>query len=84
MTSTGNHKENLLESLKNRPEFLRSTDLIELGLFTSRANVCRANKIGCAPPMIRLGDRKIIYPKKLLIEWLLERLQKSPLKELVD
>jgi len=67
----------LLESLSTKPEFLRSTDLIQLGLFKSFSDICCALKRGLGPPIIRLGERKIIYPKTLLIEWLKGKMANS-------
>jgi len=60
---------------KNLPEFLRAIDLIELGLFKSRSDVCWAIKRGQAPAMIRLSQSKIVFPKAALIQWLKEKAQ---------
>lgn len=67
MTATD---QKLTNSLSGKPEFLTSTDLIDLGLFGSFSDVCWANKRGFGPPSIRLGKRKIRYPKIMLVEWL--------------
>ena len=62
--------QNLIDALSNKPEFLRSKDLIELGLFKTLPDVCWSKKRGFAPPFIKIGKRKYVYPKKMLIEWL--------------
>lgn len=69
--------QTLIESLSKKPEFLRSNDLIDLGLYQSFADVCWAKKRGLAPPSIHLSERKIVYPKNLLLKWLIEKLQKT-------
>jgi hypothetical protein len=69
------NKESIEESLKNIPDFLTSKDLIKLGLFNSPSNICHEAKRGCCPPRVRMGTRKVVYPKNLLIEWLSERIQ---------
>ncbi len=69
--------QNLIDSLNDKPEYLRSKHLIELGLFGSFSDICLANKRGCGPPHIRIGDRKMVYPKRQLIEWLHQLQNKS-------
>lgn len=62
--------QSLIDSLSGKPEFLRSNDLIDLGLYQSFADVCWAKKRGLTPPSIHLSERKIVYPKRLLLDWL--------------
>ena len=64
------------ERLKMFPEFLRSTDLIKLGLYGSFDTLYRARLEGNSPDFIRL-KRKILYPKKSLIEFLERRLKNN-------
>lgn len=63
-------KENLEELLSSKPEFLRSHDLIAMGLYNSFSDVCLSKKRGFSPPSIRLSPRKIVYPKNMVLEWL--------------
>ena len=70
-----NIETKLLTSLENKPEFLRANDLIDLGLFSSQSNICHANKRGVAPPRINIGILKKVYPKTLLVERLMERME---------
>jgi hypothetical protein len=58
------------KSLTKLPEFLRSSDLIALGLFSSYADVSHAIKRNQAPPHIKIGKRKTVFPKSQLIYWL--------------
>jgi predicted DNA-binding transcriptional regulator AlpA len=63
-------KSELINSLKDRPEFLRSRDLIELGIYKSFSDISYSIKRDLAPPYIKIGERKILYPKASLIAWL--------------
>lgn len=81
-------KEDLEELLSSKPEFLRSHDLIKLGLYNSFSDVCLSKKRGFSPPNIRLSPRKIVYPKNMVLEWLhkksllnFENKSKSTVKE---
>ena len=58
---------------KNLPEFLRPIDLVKSGLFSSKSDVCKATKRGKAPPCIKLSERKVIFMRESLIEWLREQ-----------
>lgn len=79
MNIEGNKMEDietkLLVALENKPEFLCASDLIELGLFSSPSNVSHANRRGVAPPRVNMGILKKVYPKILLVEWLVKRMQ---------
>jgi hypothetical protein len=59
------------EMLKDYPEFLQSTDLVKLGIYrrTDAAFLARRDKLG--PPFMKM-KRKILYPKKELIKYLLK------------
>jgi len=63
-------KSELINSLKDKPEFLRSRDLIELGIYRSFSDISYSIIRGFAPPHLRIGERKILYPKASLIAWL--------------
>ncbi len=55
------------------PEFLRSKDLIKIGLYQSRSDLCWSMKRGLAPPSIQLSPRKIVFPRESLRDWLREK-----------
>ncbi len=63
--------------LEGYPEFLRTKDLIRLGLFGSKFSIQNAKRKGNAPPSIKLGFNRVFFPKKSLIEWLEERNHKN-------
>ena len=57
--------------LKKFPEFLRASDLIELGLYKGRADVTVAKKKGDCPPFIKISSHKFLFPKTSLVSWLM-------------
>ena len=63
--------------LSESPDFLRPKDLIRLGLFKSPSDVTQNIRRGDAPPLIRLGVRKLVFPKSLLVEWLNNKTKKN-------
>lgn len=65
--------DSLLKSLQKFPEFLRSRDLVLLGLFGSKFAVRNAQRRGNAPPSIKISFNRILFPKNLLVQWLVER-----------
>ncbi len=65
-------REALKELLKDKPEFLNTSDLVEVGLFPSKHAVHQAKNQGYGPPSIRMSVRKLRYPKNVLIDWLLK------------
>lgn len=65
--------ENLSQSLQKFPEFLRASDLIKLGLYSGRASVTVAKRLGKSPPHIKLSSHKVVFPRAALIAWLLAK-----------
>lgn len=65
--------DSLLKSLENFPEFLRARDLVAIGLFGSKFSVRSAQRKGNAPPSIKIGFNRVLFPKNSLVRWLLER-----------
>ena len=65
--------EHITKSLKNFPEFLRSKDLLKLGLYKSYGDIYHSKKRGLSPPHVLLGDKKIVYLKTSLIEWIIKK-----------
>ncbi len=57
-----------MKSLDEYPEFLTSAQLVELGFFRSKGCVYMARVKGTGPDFIKL-KKKILYPKKALIEF---------------
>lgn len=56
-------------SLNDLPEFLSPSDLVKLGLFSSKEVARKARKDGSGPKFIQLGPRKVKYPKANLQEF---------------
>lgn len=67
------HLDVISEALQNYPEFLRSSDLIECGLYRSRSDLCWSMKRDLSPPFIRLSPHKIVFSRSALIEWLRDK-----------
>jgi hypothetical protein len=63
--------------LAEYPEFLRTKDLIRIGLFRTKFAVRNAQRKGNAPPSIKINFNRILFPKNSLIEWLEERNRKN-------
>lgn len=55
---------------KNYKLFLKSTDLIKLGIFKNYTDVHLSRKNGTAPFFISLGKHKIIFPRCTLLDWI--------------
>ena len=65
-----------LEDILNKyPEFLESEDLVKLGLYKTIDATYQARLKKYGPPYVKMR-KKILYPKRQLIEWL-EQKQKS-------
>lgn len=58
---------------KSYPPLLKARDLIQMGLFPSRSAISSAIKRNEAPPFVRLGERKLRFPKCGLCEWIKKR-----------
>ena len=65
-----------LEVLDNYPAFLRTKDLVELGLFKNEAVLCQARNYGRSPDYIKVGQ-KVLYPKASLVEFLEDNFKKG-------
>jgi hypothetical protein len=70
--------------MSSLPEFLRGNDLIRIGLFKSRSDLCWAMKRNQAPPFIKLSIKKIVYPKSSLCEWLKQKSSSDDLNQEVE
>jgi len=55
---------------KAYPMLLSPTDLVSLGLYQSASDVSHSVKRGQAPPHLRLGYKKMVFPKATLLKWL--------------
>lgn len=62
-------KEYIQGVLNRIPEVATTEDLISIGIFTSKADACRARKLGNSPDYLQF-NRKITYPKKSVEEFL--------------
>jgi len=67
----------LYDILSRYPEFIRGSDLIRMGLYKSRSDLCWSIKRGKAPPHIKVSSHKIIFARSSLCEWIKEKLDFS-------
>lgn len=67
--------QNIIIKLNTLPEFIRSIDLVNLGLFPSEDAVGFARRRGLSPDYMQHG-RRILYPKAGVISWI-EKLMKK-------
>ena len=58
--------------LSGYPEFLESEDLVKLGIYKTLDGAYQARLKKYGPPYIKMR-KKILYPKRQLIEWLEQR-----------
>jgi hypothetical protein len=74
MYSDADLVEDLIKKIEEKaPDFMRPLDLIEIGIYSSHAEISTLLKKGFAPPYMRLGQKKVIFPKKTLCDWLRKR-----------
>ena len=66
-------RSQLLETLKDYPEFMNSKHLVELGLFTSLQQYSIAKQKDKLPPHIIMHTKRLLFPKVGLIEWLVQK-----------
>lgn len=65
----------LSDLLLKFPEFIRGSDLIRMGLYKSRSDLCWSIKRGKAPPHIKVSSHKIIFARSSLCEWIKEKFE---------
>jgi hypothetical protein len=70
----------MCEKFNSLPDFLRPEDLISLGLYTTSDAAYWARTKGESPTFIKLG-RRILYPKKAVIEFLESRMRSPHITE---
>ena len=63
-------EENLEKILENAPEFLTASQIVDLGLFSSKMSFYKARSRGETPPALQISKQKLRFPKKNLISWL--------------
>ena len=61
------------DQLRDYPEFLRSKQLVELGIYINENAVWSAVHFDVAPPRIRINRKHTVFPKADLIKWLQTR-----------
>ena len=70
--------EGYIESIEEKlPELATSSDLVRLGLFSSESAVCRARKLGNSPDYIQISPGKILYPRKAVVTFYIQRVRKG-------
>jgi hypothetical protein len=62
------------------PAFLRPSDLIDIGLYKSRSDICWSMKRGKAPPSIKLSTHKVVFPRAALCDWLRKKAEIAELE----
>jgi hypothetical protein len=66
----------IISKIDSLPEFMRSSDLVDLGLFPSEDALQGARKRGLSPDYIKHG-RRVIYPKASVIEYIAKLMRKG-------
>lgn len=70
--------QNYLSQLESKiPELASSADLVELGIFSSEASLCKARKSGNTPAFIKFSRGRIRYPRESVIAFLHERVNQG-------
>ena len=69
-------RKTLFSTLDSRPALLTSQDLVDIGLYATKDTAYVARIKGQSPPFVKL-ERKILYPKEGVIEFLEQRLHKE-------
>lgn len=72
--------QKIIDTLKDLPDFLRGNHLIKLGIFETHSQIWQERVRNTAPLAIRLGKRRIVYPKLAVIEWLKQKSADSQLE----
>lgn len=57
----------------NLPSYLSANDLVDLGIYKSNNAAYLDRRNGQAPPFIKPNHKRVLYPKKELIEFLKEK-----------
>lgn len=70
--------KNFIEEIeKQLPDLCTSQDLVELKLFSSPFEAMVRRKRGQPPEFLYLSKRRIVYPKSVVIEWLLRQAEQG-------
>jgi hypothetical protein len=69
-------EQNIFQNYESLPELLSSSDLVKLGLFENEGTAFLARHRGVSPPYVKFG-RRVLYPKKLLMDFFCQRLNKG-------
>lgn len=70
-------EEHLKKIFENYPEFLSSEDLVTLGIYRTIDATYQARIRKTGLPYVKL-NKKILYPKNALIEWLITKSINAP------
>ncbi len=77
-TEINTYFEQLAKILQEKfPMNLDPYDLVTLGIFPSLASLHGSILGDRAPPYIKVGKKKKVFPRELLITWMKERMNKG-------
>jgi hypothetical protein len=66
--------ETFLKDLESKlPEFVPSSKLVELGVFSSSSQGVQSRKRKQGPAFLKLSSKRLVYPKGPLLAWLRQR-----------
>lgn len=66
--------DDFIKEIESRlPELSSSTDLVQVGLYSSEAALCKSRQRGDTPAFIKMSAGRIRYPRKSVIDFLKKR-----------
>lgn len=66
--------EKFIENIERKmPEIMSTKDLINLGMFKSRATWTNMRKRNQGPEYLIFNNKMIVYPKECVLKWLREK-----------
>lgn len=67
-------KKELMDLLEGYPDFMKSSDIVEIGLFPSAVSVYRSASSVGGLPGLRLNKRTLRFSKIAVVEWMLAKM----------
>ena len=70
--------ENFISEIEAQlPDLAETADLVRIGIFSPIAQAVSCRKRGQSPEFICFSTKRIVYPKKAILDWLRERASQS-------
>jgi len=70
------HVENFIDQIeKELPPLSTTRNLVKLGLFASKHAAVKSRNSGTKPEFLKLSEKRIVYPRDAIVEWLKQRHQ---------